>query len=151
MEPAVVQMAAAIGADVRIARRLPNNAIAELFKSHKYFVLPSLYEGLPKSLIEAMSSEMVCIGTNVSGIADLLADGVTGYLCDGLDAASIARTMKRARADPANIAVAKAARSFVLERHSIRTYFDRERAAIERWVRPQLRFRTSKQRPVGRP
>ncbi|MCI0428981.1 MAG: glycosyltransferase family 4 protein [Rhodospirillales bacterium] len=148
LEPAVVELAAAIGADVRIARSMPNNQIAELFKSHRYFALPSVYEGLPKSLIEAMSSEMVCIGTNVPGTADLLTDGVTGYLCDGLDAASIARTIERARADPSNAAVAKAARAFVLERHSIRTYLDREHAAIERWVRPKFRIRKDARKPA---
>ena len=148
LEPAVVALAAAIGADVRIAHSMPNNRIAELFKSHKYFALPSAYEGLPKSLIEAMSSEMVCIGTNVPGIADLLTDGVTGYLCDGLDAASIARTIERARADPSNVTIAKAARAFVLERHSIRTYLEREHDAIERWVRPKIRIRRDARKPT---
>jgi glycosyltransferase involved in cell wall biosynthesis len=106
-----------------------------------------VYEGLPKSLIEAMSSEMVCIGTNVPGIADLLTDGVTGYLCDGTDAASIAGTIERARAEPSNITVARAARAFALEHHSIRTYLDREHGAIERWVRPRFRIREDGKEP----
>src|SRR5204863_3936909 len=134
----ILELARAIGADVEIRRSLPNNEIAELFKAYKYYALPSLYEGLPKSLIEAMSSEMVCIGTNVPGISDLLTDGVTGYLSDGLDAAALARAIKQARADPANVTVAKAARKFALERHSLPAYLDREWAAIERWIGPQL-------------
>lgn len=142
LEAAVKELAATIGADVQIARGVQNDAIAELFKSYRYYVLPSVHEGLPKSLIEAMSSEMVCIGTNVPGITDLLTDGVTGYLSTGLDEASIAVAIGRARADPSNTGVAKAARSVVVARHSIQTYLDRERAAIDRWIRPRLRWQS---------
>lgn len=139
LETFVRELADALGVDVRIRPVLPNNEIAELFKSYKYYALPSLHEGLPKSLIEAMSAEMVCIGTNVPGIADLLTDGVTGYLSDGLDEAAIAAAIDRARSDPANVGVAKAARAFVVAHHSIPTYVDRERQAIERWIQPNLR------------
>lgn len=138
LEAAVRDLAAATGADVQITRNVQNAEIAELFKAYKYYALPSLHEGLPKSLIEAMSSEMVCIATAVPGITDLLTDGVTGYLSAGLDEISIAGAIDRARADPANAVVAKAARRSVLARHSIQTYLDRERAAIERWVQPMM-------------
>ena len=146
LEPAVTELAAAIGAELRILRGLQNNEIAELFKSYKYFALPSLYEGLPKSLIEAMSSEMVYIGTPVPGITDLLTDGVTGYLSDGLDEAAIARTIARARTDPASADVARRARAFVVARHSIQAYLDRERFAMERWIRPRIGGRSCERR-----
>jgi glycosyltransferase involved in cell wall biosynthesis len=139
LETAVRDLAAAIGANVQITRNVQNTEIAEFFKAYKYYVLPSLHEGLPKSLIEAMSSEMVCIGTAVPGITDLLTDGVTGYLSAGLDETSIAKAINRARTDPANASVAQAARRFVLARHSIQTYLDRERAAIDRWIQPRIR------------
>jgi len=41
-----------------------------LFKS-KYFIFPSLYEGLPNALIEAVNNDLVCICSNVSGIKDI--------------------------------------------------------------------------------
>lgn len=146
LETAVRELAAAIGADVEITRNLQNDAIAELFRAYKYYVLPSVHEGLPKSLIEAMSSEMVCIGTAVPGITDLLTDGVTGYLSAELDEASIAAAIGRARADPSNADAARAARRFVLARHSIQTYLDRERSAIDRWVQPRIRAHAHDQR-----
>jgi glycosyltransferase involved in cell wall biosynthesis len=138
LETQVTKLATAIGVEFRITRVMPNNEIAELFKSYKFYALTSIHEGLPKSLIEAMSSEMVCIGTKVQGITDLLADGVTGYLSDGLDEAAISATIDRARADPSNVVIAKAARAFVIGRHSIQTYLDRERAAIDRWIQPRI-------------
>ncbi|MGZ9583864.1 glycosyltransferase family 4 protein [Paenibacillus marinisediminis] len=38
------------------------------------FVLPSLVEGLPRALIEAMARSLPCIATNVGGIPELLRD-----------------------------------------------------------------------------
>ena len=140
----MIELAAASGVDVRIVQLLPNSEIAELFKSYRYYVLPSLHEGLPKSLIEAMSSEMICIGTNVPGISDLLSDEATGYLSDGLDEAAIAAAIDRARSDPAKVEVAKAARAYVAAHHSIRTYVERERQAIERWILPKISYRASR-------
>jgi glycosyltransferase involved in cell wall biosynthesis len=137
-ERQVIELGTAIGVDVRITRVMPNNKIAELFKLYKFYALTSNHEGLPKSLIEAMSSEMVCIGTKVQGITDLLTDGVTGYLSDGLDEAAISTTIDRARADPSNVAIAKAARAFVIGRHSIQAYLDREMAAFDRWIQPRI-------------
>ncbi len=58
-------------------RRLP----VELNRS-EVFILPSLYEGNPKALLEAMACGLPAIGTNVTGIRDLIKHGVTGFLCD---------------------------------------------------------------------
>lgn len=54
---------------------------AELNKS-QIFVLPSLYEGCPKALLEAMSCGLPCIGANVEGITEVIEQGSNGILCD---------------------------------------------------------------------
>ena len=46
------------------------------------FILPSKYEGHPKSLIEAMSCGLPCIGSNVVGIKEDIRHKETGYLCN---------------------------------------------------------------------
>lgn len=45
----------------------------ELLKGH-IFVFPSLGEGLPRSLIEAMASGLFCFGSNIDGVSELLSD-----------------------------------------------------------------------------
>ena len=45
------------------------------------FILPSLYEGHPKALLEAMACSRPVIGTDVIGIRELIRHRETGYLC----------------------------------------------------------------------
>ena len=46
------------------------------------FVLPSLYEGRPNVLIEALASGKACIATNIKGTRELIRDGETGFLVE---------------------------------------------------------------------
>lgn len=57
------------------------------FEKADAFVLPSNYEGMPISLIEAMSCGMPIIASSVGGVPDMIKDGETGLLCtpDNLD------------------------------------------------------------------
>jgi len=54
--------------------------IPELLATMDIFVLPSLWEGLPNSIIEAMLAERPVISTNVCGIPEEIDDGITGIL-----------------------------------------------------------------------
>jgi glycosyltransferase involved in cell wall biosynthesis len=56
-----------------------NNAI-EYIKASDLFVLPSLYEGLPNVIIEAMIVGTPVVASNVSGIPELIEHDVNGLL-----------------------------------------------------------------------
>jgi glycosyltransferase involved in cell wall biosynthesis len=57
--------------------------IDEYMKISDVFVLPSIREGLPNVLLEAMSCSLPCIVSNIPGITDwLINDGLNGFLFD---------------------------------------------------------------------
>lgn len=49
------------------------------------FVLPSLYEGMPMTLIEAMTAGLPVLASDRGGSVDMVENGVTGYLCGTTD------------------------------------------------------------------
>lgn len=51
-------------------------------KSSSIFVLPSHTEGLPVSLLEAMSYGCACITTSVGGIPEVIQDGINGIMIE---------------------------------------------------------------------
>ena len=54
--------------------------IAEVLRCFDLFVLTSLWEGLPRVYLEALASGVPVVGTRVDGAAEVIRDGVNGYL-----------------------------------------------------------------------
>lgn len=61
------------------------------------FCLTSLYEGLPISLIEAMSVGITPICTNVGGISDVIHDGQNGFLSESVNSEDFVMAVHRYR------------------------------------------------------
>ena len=78
--------------DVTFAGSVPNFDLPALLNQARVFIQPSLYEGHPKTLLEAMSCGLPCIGSDVTGIKEDIEHGVTGYLC-GTDSDAIAEAI----------------------------------------------------------
>lgn len=47
-----------------------------------FFILTSLWEGLPLCLLEGMYLKKMCLATNVIGNRDAIVDGVNGFICE---------------------------------------------------------------------
>ncbi len=92
------------------------STLLELYRSATVYVQPSHYEGLPTSLLEAMSCATPCIATRVSGHPDVIEDGRNGWLVPAHDPITLARAMKRALLEPeSTLACGLAARRTVEE------------------------------------
>lgn len=85
-----------IGAEVNFKGTVPNDKLPAILNQYHYYILPSLFEGMPKTLIEAMSCGCMCIGTDVPGINEVIEDGKTGFLAKGVDSESILFAIQRA-------------------------------------------------------
>jgi len=64
--------------------------IEKLMKSTKLFVLPSRWEGLPLTILEAMSSGAGIIATKVGGIPEIIQNGKEGILISPEDSETLA-------------------------------------------------------------
>lgn len=73
--------ASAIGADVIFYGTVSNEELPCILNQYDLFVLPSLYEGNPKALLEAMSCGLAVVGTDVQGIRENIVHGFSGILC----------------------------------------------------------------------
>jgi glycosyltransferase involved in cell wall biosynthesis len=54
------------------------------------FALPSVREGLPQALLEALASERAVVAARIDGVLELIQDGVTGLLVPPGDPAALA-------------------------------------------------------------
>jgi glycosyltransferase involved in cell wall biosynthesis len=65
------------------------------------YVLPSFNEGMPVSILEAMSHGLPVISTTVGGIPELVRDGVDGRLIAPGNVSELARCIGELAASPA--------------------------------------------------
>jgi glycosyltransferase involved in cell wall biosynthesis len=87
------------------------------------FVLPSLWEGLPLVLLEAMASGAPVVATRVGGVPEVVSDGATGILIDPNRPDQLAAAIIRCRNDRDGAArMAEASRRWVEARASIQPY-----------------------------
>ncbi|HVE69848.1 MAG TPA: glycosyltransferase family 4 protein [Thermoanaerobaculia bacterium] len=70
--------------------------VAAIWRDHHALVLPSRCEGLPIVLVEAMLSGRVPIVTNVGGNAEVVRDGLTGFVAAAPSEDALDEAMERA-------------------------------------------------------
>jgi glycosyltransferase involved in cell wall biosynthesis len=84
---------------VTFTGELSQPLLQEYMQECSMLVLPSLSEGLPRVLLEAMACGKPVIGAAVGGIPGLIEDGVNGFLVPPDDVQSLAECIKKLLAD----------------------------------------------------
>lgn len=79
---------------------LNQQEVKQAFAQADVFVLPSLAEGIPVVLMEAMCSGVPCVSTPVNGIPELIEHGVTGLLATPGDVDSLSTQLERLLRNP---------------------------------------------------
>ena len=82
-------------ADDRVFFLGEKNNVNDYLLCSDAFCLTSKYEGLPISLLEALSCGVTPVCTSVGGIPDVITEGVTGYLSEGESIESYCNAIKR--------------------------------------------------------
>ncbi|HEY7511903.1 MAG TPA: glycosyltransferase [Vicinamibacteria bacterium] len=107
--PRLKALAAELGVSDRVwfAGPVPNDQIWSLVGPHDVCVVPSVYcgdgdrDGIPVILLEALSQGHAVVTTPVSGIPELIQDGVNGLMVPERDVEALADAIERLVKDPA--------------------------------------------------
>lgn len=93
----------------------------KLLRETDIFVLPSYGEGMPMSILEAMSYSVPVVSTTVGGIPELVSDGETGFLIEPGDLDALYRKLKCLIQDKElRKKFGEKARQFVASRHNLK-------------------------------
>ena len=107
-----------LGEDVRLMGY--SNQIADLLNCMDVYVQSSFYEGFSNTILEAMSSGLPIVGTDVGGTGDLFSDRQEGYFFHPTDDSTLAGLLRNFQADPTKSKdMGRAARSRAVEQFSI--------------------------------
>jgi glycosyltransferase involved in cell wall biosynthesis len=115
---------------------VPNDELPSILNHYHYYILPSFYEGMPKTLLEAMACGLVCIGTNIEGTNEVIEDGVNGYLAHQTNVESLSKAIKKAMQLPHHSITEEGIRK-IRDNFSLETAVERENtlfnATILKW------------------
>lgn len=87
--------AGAIQKQVIVLPVVPADRMPALYAEHDVFVFPSLMEGQPSVLLEAMAGGMAVITTETCGMVDVVEDDLNGLLIPPADAAALEQSLLR--------------------------------------------------------
>jgi glycosyltransferase involved in cell wall biosynthesis len=94
--------------------------VPRLLDAMDVLVLPSLYEGMPLTAIEASAMTLPVIATSVDGTPEVVQDGVTGWLVPPADPAALTRALVQALGDRERAAaLGRAGRAHVLQKFTV--------------------------------
>lgn len=99
--PRLEGMIEAAGLRERVHLLGSRNDVADLQAAADVFVLPSLWEGLPLAILEAMFGRNVVIASNISGIPEAIEHDKHGLLTPPGDSAAIADALETVLRDAA--------------------------------------------------
>jgi glycosyltransferase involved in cell wall biosynthesis len=74
--------------------------VPQLLRAVELFVLPSVWEGLPMVILEALAAGCPVVATDVGGISSAIRDGVTGALVSPRDVSGLADAIGRTLDSP---------------------------------------------------
>jgi len=140
-------LAAELGIADRIVWKgaLAQEAVLDHYRRAELFVLPCRIaadgdrDGLPNVLVEASSQGLACLSTTVSGVPELIADGVNGLLVPPEDPSALATALEQAIRDPIlRAALGQAAEKRVRENFDYQASVRQLKALFEAaWKRTQ--------------
>lgn len=133
LEAEAAAMLAGAPDSVTVVGPVPGSALPAEYRAADIFCLPSLEEGLPLTLLQAMASGLAAVVTPETGAQDMMESGIGGLIVPSGDGAALAEALARLAGDAeTRIAMGRVARQRVAAGHGWSDYGDRAMAAYGR-------------------
>ena len=113
-------VACGLSGTVRLEGALNQDQLKTLYRESDAFALTSFAEGVPVVLMEAMAMEIPCVATWITGIPDLIQDGLDGLLVAPSDVWQLSAAIARLMDDPdLRRRIAKAGRCKIIQQYNL--------------------------------
>lgn len=134
-ESALKEKATKINKPILFLGALPNSELPTYLHQASLYILPSFYEGLPKTLLEAMSTGISCIGTDVEGIREVIKHEENGILCS-TEVDSISQALDRVLSDKTlALRLGNSARNTIVETYSLKKVAELESSVYKSLIK----------------
>jgi glycosyltransferase involved in cell wall biosynthesis len=90
------KLASLLGLDTQISFGGHVSRVQDIWRDHHLIAQPSRNEGMPLSLVEALMCGRPALVTDVAGHAELITDGVNGFIAEAASVQHIGQALERA-------------------------------------------------------
>lgn len=106
--------------------------VAEMLSVFDIMAIPSLYEGVPLTVFEALAQAKAIVSTGVDGLGEVLKDGETALLVPPADSEALAAGIGRLLADPDRAAALRRRCEVERTRFEVQSAVDQMQSLYER-------------------
>ncbi|HVP49780.1 MAG TPA: glycosyltransferase family 4 protein [Candidatus Bathyarchaeia archaeon] len=142
--PALEAQAASLGVSQHVvfAGWMDQGALHKLYRRSDVAVMSSFAEGVPVVLMEAMATGIPCVAPRITGIPELIRDGVDGLLFTASNVAEMATAITRLMDEPdLRRRMAVSARARITDKYNLEKNVDALADIFSEWTGQSLRNR----------
>lgn len=111
---------------LNIYQPVDNEELLEVYKSYKFFLIPSYFEGNPKSMLEAMSRGCIVIASDIPNHREIIEDTKNGFLFD-FESGNLIELLERLESNEVNLKeVSTNSYRYILKNNSFENYLSKE-------------------------
>lgn len=124
--------------NVSFKGKVSNDSLPDILNQYRYYILASEHEGMPKTLLEAMACGLICLGTKVSGIEEVINNQVNGFLIPDTSERSIYDTLNIAIKYGEKEKMSRIASDFALQNYSIEMVINKEQNIVSKILEEEV-------------
>jgi len=115
--------------------------IISVYNAADVYVLPSLEDNLPNTIMEAMACGVPCVGFRVGGIPEMICHQENGYVAHERDAADLAQGIRYVLAEADYAALSRECQHWVAQKYSQQSVANRYMEEYQNRMTPQMQNR----------